>query len=262
MTSTVFETTVGPVSAVRTGEGHDIVMLHSLLTDKHVYDRIAARLEQRWRITSVDLPGYGQTVSAAPTIDAAADVVAAMLESGGYDPATTALLGNGFGAFVALATAIHHGDRFNKLILAGCGATFPDEARPAFLVMSGKVADGGMAAVVDQALGRIFSEDYAHQHPEMIEERRGVLLATKPAAFMAACEALSTLDYVDAVGAVDNPTLLVVGSEDWPTPPDMGRQLCAAMPNCSYVELPGIAHAPQLQDPEAFLAAIVPFLES
>lgn len=256
----VIPTSAGQVSVVRHGSGPDLVMLHSLLSDKHIYDRVVSALETDFRITLVDLPGYGDTAAVEPTIDAAADVIGALLAEGGYDPATTTLLGNGLGAFIALGVAIRHGDRFNKLVLVGCGATFPDDARPAFIVMRDKVADGGMEAVVEQALGRIFSPDYAARHPEMLEERREVLLRTRPAAFMSACEALSTMDYEHAVREVANPTVLVVGSEDWPTPPDMGRQLSAAMPACSYVELPGIAHAPQLQDPAAFVDAVRPFL--
>ena len=101
---------------------------------------------------------------------------------------------------------------------------------------------------------------YAADHPEMLEERRTVLLRTNPEAFMSACEALSTLDYEAEVGSVENPALLVVGSEDGPTPPAMGRHLADSMPNCTYRELPGIAHAPQLEDPVAFVSAIRPFL--
>lgn len=257
----IVETDAGRVSVERFGAGPDLVMLHSLLTDRHVYDRIVPLLAVDHRVTLVDLPGFGESSPVAGTMDAAADLVGSLLSDGVYHPATTTLLGNGLGGFVALGTAIRHGDRFNKLILAGAGATFPDDARPAFATMRDKVAAGGMAAVVDQALGRIFSPAYADSHPDMIQERRDVLLATPPDAFMAACQALETLDYENAVAAVTNPTLLVVGSEDWPTPPAMGRQLADAMPNCRYVELAGIGHAPQLQDPEGFVAAIRPFLD-
>ncbi len=256
----VVDTAAGPVSVERHGEGPDLVMLHSLLTDRHVYDRVLDDLATHHRVTLVDLPGHGATPPSEPTIDAAADVIGALLSSGEFAPATTALLGNGLGAFIALGTAIRHGGSFAKLILAGCGATFPDAARPAFRAMADKVATGGMDAVVDQALGRIFSPAYAASHPEMLEERRTVLVAMNPEAFITACRALETFDYEKEVAGVATPALVVVGSEDGPTPPEMGKNLAAAMPDCSYVELPGVAHAPQLEDPAAFVGAIRPFL--
>lgn len=45
------------------------------------------------------------------------------------------------------------------------------------------------------------------------------------------------------------------------TPPDLSHELAAGIANAELVELPGIGHCPQLQDPDAFLNAICPFLK-
>jgi pimeloyl-ACP methyl ester carboxylesterase len=52
----------------------------------------------------------------------------------------------------------------------------------------------------------------------------------------------------------------VVGSEDQATSPTMARELQAVLKNSRLIELDGIAHAPQLQDPARFLDAIDGFL--
>lgn len=260
MTERTLETPAGRVSLASTGEmGPNLLLLHSLLSNRDVFYRVLPALARRFRVHAVDLPGFGETDLQPPSMDAYGDVIGGLIEAGGFER-DTIVLGNGLGGFVALATAIRHGEKFGKLVIVGAGPGFPDEAKPAFHGMAAAAAEHGMAGVVDVAVRRVFPENYLAAHPEEYEERREVLLRTDVVAMQRACEALSNVDYFDAVAQITNPTLVVVGSEDAATPPAMGRQLHALIPSSTYVELDGIAHGPQLQDPEGFLHAIGPFL--
>lgn len=246
----------GEISVESIGEGPDLILLHSLLTDKDAFDPIIPLLSERWRLSKVGLPGFAGSTRCEANIDAFADSVGALLDAGGYDPATTTLLGNGFGGFVALGAAIRHSDLFDRLILIGCGTGFSPEAARVFETMSSKVANGGMASIVDIALGRIFTAAYLADHPDEAEERRRVLLQTAPESFIIAARALQSVDYSAEVANVQIPTLIVVGSEDQATPPAMGEDLARRMPVATFRQLPGLAHAPQLQDPAALVEAI------
>lgn len=246
----------GELSVESIGDGPDLVLLHSLLTDMDAFDEIVPLLSDRWRLTKVGLPGFGGSTRCEPEIDAFADSVGALLETVGFDPATTTLIGNGFGGFVALGTAIRYGDLFDRLVLIGCGTGFSPEAARVFDTMSSKVAEGGMAAIVDIALGRIFTAAYLADHPDEAEERRQVLVKTDPESFVIAARALQSVDYSAEAANVLNPTLIVVGSEDQATPPAMAEDLARRMPAATLRVLPGLAHAPQLQDPAALVEAI------
>ncbi len=256
----VIDTPQSPVSVTRSGAGPDLVMLHSLLSDRNVFAPIVDELSTRWTVNLVDLPGFGSTPRTNPSIDAYADVIGALLSAGGYDPATTAVLGNGLGAFVALGTAVRHGEKFDRLVLVGCGVGFDETAAAAFAGMIERVQQGGMDAVVDVAVRRIFSQAFLEAHPDMLAERADVLRRTDPGAFVDACSALIEMDYRAAAADIRNPTLIAVGDQDQATTPSMARELHAAVAGSRLVELPGIAHAPQLQDPERFLAAVGGFL--
>jgi 3-oxoadipate enol-lactonase len=59
---------------------------------------------------------------------------------------------------------------------------------------------------------------------------------------------------------VPNPTLVVVGDQDRATPPERARELAEGIPDAQLVVLRDCAHAPQLQHPKDFLAAVEPFL--
>jgi 3-oxoadipate enol-lactonase len=254
------EETIGRVSSVRAGRGPALILLHSLLTDRGVFDRVVPALATGWTVHAIDLPGFGSTPPVSSSIDAYADVVGAVMVDGGFDPATTAIMGNGLGAFVALGTAVRHGDRFDRLVLVGCGAAFPPAAAEAFPKMAAAAADGGMEAVVERALARIFPGNYIETHPEEADERRRVLLSTRPEVFAAACGALAAVDYSTWAASVSNPTLIVVGSEDTATPPAMAEQLHALIDGSKLVRLEGLGHAPQLQDPARFVTAVASFL--
>lgn len=256
----ILETATGPIAVERSGTGPDLILLHSLLTDRHVYDLVLPDLLSNHRVTLVDLPGYGDTAPAESNIESYADRIGGLLQAGEYDPATTAIMGNGLGGFVALGTAVKYGDRFNKLVLVGCGSSLPPAGQAAFPIMIEKVANGGMEAVIELAVARIFTADFMEANQEMVEERRRVLRQTDPQAFMTACQAIHDVDFDDAMASTTNPTLLVIGSDDLATPPALSQALHASMPNTTYIELPGIAHGPQLQDPEGFMAAVGPFL--
>lgn len=260
MTHSTVETSLGSVSSEQVGQGPDLVILHSLLTDRRAFDPVVADLARSRTVHLVDLPGFGESSPVEGGIDSYADAIGAFLEASRFDPAATALMGNGLGAFIALGVAVRHGHLIERLCLVGGGLTFPEEARTTFGSMATRVDEGGMAAVVEVALRRIFPEAYLARHPQQAEERRRVLLGTDRFAFIAACRALQTVDYRSQASEVTVPTLVVVGSEDGATTPAMAEEIRGSVPRAELRVLDGLGHAPQLQDPEEFVRAISGFL--
>ena len=253
------DTPLGRISFSERGEGPVRLGLHSLLTDRRAFDQVAG--EWGGRFISVDLPGFGSSDMAPPSIDEYSHRVAALIETIDLEGEDLTLIGNGLGAFVALGTAINHGELVDRLLLIGCGAGFPDPAKDAFTKMSEAVRSGGMEAVIPIALLRIFTESYLSEHPEIGEERAEVLRRTSTEAFVTACTALASLDYTDHAPSVTSPTLIVVGEDDQATPPQLAEDLHGLIAGSTLVTMPGLAHAPQLQDPIRLVDATQRFLE-
>ncbi len=261
LTERLVHTERGPVSAAIGGSGPDMVLLHSLLTNRHVYDRVLPDFATDHTVHLVDLPGFGATSLVGPDVTEFGATIASYVRAAEL-PAPATLVGNGLGAFVALGALLDDQALFGDVVLAGVGATFPDDALPAFTTMAAGAEAAGMAGVVDVAVRRIFTEDYLAAHPEDLAERRAVMLATRVPAFATACAALAAMDLSDRVGGIANRTLIVTGSDDAATPPAMGRELDALMENSVFVELEGIAHGPQLQDPQQFVRVVRRFLDN
>ena len=250
----------GSLTAVRTGAGRDLVVLHSLLSDRHAFDPVLPALAAKHRVTLINLPGFH---GSQPCVLALMDAYVAAIEDGFQEfgvASDAILIGNGFGGTVALAFAMAHPERISKLVLSDAAACFPPEGRQQFDVMAKKVAEGGLGSIAEIAAKRVFSPAYLAAHPEAIEERKAVLLEIDPKAFQAACKILQEADLEPLLHRMRVPTLVVCGEFDQATPPALNKQIAEKVPGAKYIELPGCGHCPPLEQPELFVAAIKDFV--
>jgi pimeloyl-ACP methyl ester carboxylesterase len=64
-----------------------------------------------------------------------------------------------------------------------------------------------------------------------------------------------------AMRTLEVPTLVLFGTEDWLTPPELGRIYRELLPQCHFVIVYDAAHAIYADRPEAFAAIVTDFLE-
>ncbi|MBI1203617.1 MAG: alpha/beta fold hydrolase [Rhodopseudomonas sp.] len=249
----------GALKAVRTGQGRDLVVLHSLLADRHAFDPVLTTLAAKHRVTLINLPGFhGSQPPLLPLMDAYVAAIEDGFDEFGID-GDSILIGNGFGGTVALAFALAHPERIARLVISDAAAAFPEEGRQQFAAMAARVTEGGLGAIAEIAAKRVFSPAYLAAHPEKIEERKQVLLGIEPKAFHAACTILQKADLTPLLHRLELPTLVVCGEFDQATPPVLNKQIVEKVAGAKYIELPGCGHCPPLEQPEAFIAAIKEF---
>ena len=102
---------ISGADVVQTGEGPDLLLLHSLLAERSVFDHALPDLVGDYRITLPNLPGFGATPPLPveqPSVADYANHVAEIMDALKL-PGDTAVLGNGAGGFMAVALGIHHG---------------------------------------------------------------------------------------------------------------------------------------------------------
>jgi 3-oxoadipate enol-lactonase len=249
----------GTVNAADFGNGPPLILLHSLLSDRASFDRVAPTLAKTFRVVVPELPGFGQSPAIDGGLAAIADRMAeAVKDCAGGD--NVAVLGNGYGGFVALQMAIRHPNLASRLVLADCGAAFSEPGREAFRNMAAAAASKGLSAITDVAMRRLFASEFQEKNPDIMRNRREAFLRTNPTVFHAACLALAELDLRSQLQKVTVPVLVLVGEHDEATPPPMSHELAAGLPDARLVILPGCAHVPQLQSPEIFLEVLNLFL--
>ena len=87
-----------------------LVLIPGLGQDRAIWDRVAGRLEERFRIVIVELPGHGASGSIPKvSVTAVADAVDRALKSRKVKGAI--LVGHSYGGLVALEEAASHADR-------------------------------------------------------------------------------------------------------------------------------------------------------
>lgn len=248
------------VDVALAGSGRDLVLLHSLLTDRSAFDFVVPELSNKRRLILVNLPGYGRSGPAGADVESYADRVAGLFGALRL-PRETDVLGNGFGGFISVALAARHGAKFDRLIVADALATFPEPARQPLRNLAAKVSQEGMAGALDIAIRRMFPEAFIAANPRVVEERRRVLEKEADAkCFQQACLALAKLDFTPLLSKIRNPTLVMVGALDQTTPPAVARALASGIPGAKFLEIPGCGHCPQIENPRAFIDAVNAFL--
>tara|TARA_B110000444_G_scaffold52956_1_gene48852 strand:+ start:318 stop:1100 length:783 start_codon:yes stop_codon:yes gene_type:complete len=244
----------------QTGAGPDLILLPTLLAEMSVYDSVIDDLSLHFHVTRMNFPGFGSSTGPIKqNIEAYAHLVAAVIKKLSLPPKTH-LIGNGFGGFVASTLAIYHGTIINKLVLVDTGAAFPDVAKEPLRILANKAKTEGMKSVLDLAIKRMFPEDFILENRSIIDTRKEYLSKADPDLFANAALGLTSLDNNPKLDRITNPTLIIVGLADATTPPQLSYDLHKGINNSQLIELPGIGHCPQLQDPSKFLDSVLPFL--
>ena len=94
--------------------------------------------------------------------------------------------------------------------------------------MAEKVRAGGMQAVLDTAIGRMFPPAFQAAKPDVVAARKAALAAVDAGCFARACLALAQLDLQPLLGGIRNPTLVMCGALDQTTPPALAEQVARA----------------------------------
>ena len=238
-----------------------IVLSNSLGTNLSMWDGQIDLLTRKYRVLRYDHRGHGQTdVPLVPlTWDRLIADVVGLMDAHGIEMAD--YMGLSMGLMTGLGLGIHHGDRFNNLVLCDGRADSPPFFKEMWDTRMASINAGGLEAIVDATQAMWLREDWREAHPEHAASMRSMMLATKVEGYLACCRCLKTLDYLKDAAKVANRTLCITGSNDMGAPPDVVKDIAATIPNARYVEIDGSHHIANVDGREAFNAAIAEFLE-
>ena len=242
------------------GDGPPLVLMHGFCTGNYIWDGVAPRMAERFRLLRYDHRGFGDSETSAPAteIQTFVDDLYALLDRFGLDKVD--LAGHSMGARTALLFTLQHGDRVNRLYLCD-GAGFPPEGvvHDMFLTLKELVKTDGMAAVFDHEMfGFVLAEAWKTEPGR--EEARSRMSKLSPAVFCAAADAiLATPNMMDRLSEVEVPTWAVVGEND-AGPMVFNRSCEAVMPNCRRTVINACGHYPMIDATAGFLREFEAFL--
>lgn len=231
----------------------------SLGTSHDVWAPQLPALAEAYRVVRYDLPGHvpGSAVPAEPfSIADLADGVLALADSLGVE--TFAVGGISLGGAIAATTAVRAPDRVAKLVLCCTSARFGDPEP--WRERAALVRDQGMPAVIDMAITRWFTEEYAAGRPEPVQRIVDMLNGVAPEGYARCCEALAAYDLRDSLPEITASTLVIAGADDPSTPVGHARVLADGIPDARLAVIPDAAHLANVQRPEPVTAEILAHL--
>jgi 3-oxoadipate enol-lactonase len=236
----------------------DVVFLHAGIADARMWEPQVETFAVGHSVQALDLPGFGSEPLERGRLSYV-DWVAART------PAGAAVVGGSFGGRIALELALERPELVGRLVLVAPalgGWTWSDVARRGLDEEEDALARGdveaaatgqaqmwlanGADAGVFELVRQMTARTYELQLP--VEDEVEVVWPEPPAR-----------DRLDEVAV---PTLIVVGSEDLPDMLEIASRLEHTIPAARKVVIDGAGHLPSLEQPEAFDAAVLPFLRA
>lgn len=248
-----------------------VLLLHGIGGGRSIWGREGSGTTQAiaaagYRALAVDLPGYGDSAPmGAPDLAALVAAVRALVADVGADAgaARTVLLGHSMGGMVALELAVVAPQRLAALVLA---CTSPAFGRADGDWQARFVAE--RLAPLDTGLG--MPGLAARLVPSMVgpsADANATGLATRvmsevpEATYRSVLEAIVAFDRRSALPGIRVPTLCLAGGLDRQAPVDVMQRMAGRMPDARLVALAAAGHLANLEQPAAFDAAVLDFLQ-
>jgi 2-succinyl-6-hydroxy-2,4-cyclohexadiene-1-carboxylate synthase len=233
-----------------------VVLVHGFTQTLAAWEPVGERLDRRWEVVRVDLPGHGRSAAVRVGFGEAAGLVGAAGGVGAY-------VGYSLGGRLCLRLALDRPDLVRALTLVGAspGIADPGERaarRAADERLADEVERDGVAAFLDRWLaGPLFATlpaEAAGRTERLANTAEGLAYALRRLG-TGAQEPLW-----DRLGGLRPPVLLVAGERD-PKFRDLARRMAAAIgPSARVAIVGGAGHAVHLERPAELAALVEEFL--
>ena len=246
------------------GEGELVVFIAGLAGDHANWLATVDALKTRYRCLIFDNRGMGQTdhPDGEYTTRLYAKDTAKLMEATGFGQAH--IVGLSMGACIAQELCLGYPNKVRSMMLIS-GWARPDHYFSELIRLWIWVAEN-TPSPVPWHYGNLwsFSHRLYNETPEKLQAIiDGVIEAQiEIPAFVRQAHSLLTHDALDRLHLVMAPTMILVGSEDILTPPQLSRELHQAIPGSQLKLLDGQPHAFPLEDPQLLTSEILNFLSA
>ncbi len=237
--------------------GPAVVFANSLGTDLRLWDKVLPLLPPGLRFIRYDKRGHGLSQGGGGrTIADHRDDAIAVIEAFATRPVV--FVGLSIGGMIAQGVASHRPDLIRALVLSNTGARLG--TAQSWQARIAAVSADGLSSIADAVMERWFAPPF-RATPELALWRQ-MLANTPDAGYIAACHALAGADLREATATIACPTLVIGGSEDGASAPEVVRATAALIRGATFHIIPGAGHLPCVEAPQAWADLVAPFLKA
>lgn len=241
-----------------------LVLMHAFPLGARMWEPQHVLASAGWHVVMPQFRGFDcQTPDGldAQSLDDYAGDVADLLQT--LSVGRAVIGGLSMGGYVAFALYRRAPELFSGLILADTRAEADTPAARANRIrLSALTGSGGVAAVADDMVPTLLGATTTSTQPSIAARVRALIALNQPGAVQAALRGMMTRDdSMSLLSSITVPALVVVGAEDTLTPPSASAAMMAALPDATLVVIPQAGHLSNLEQPQAFNAAVRGFLD-
>jgi 3-oxoadipate enol-lactonase len=239
-----------------------VVLSHSLSCNLLMWNPQIDALNHYFHVLRYDTRGHGATEapSGSYTLELLAEDVIGLLDALGTD--RVHFVGLSMGGMIGQCLALNRPHRLKSLVLCDTASIIPAEAQPVWQERLDKVRKKGMEALSDETMERWFTPAFLRQNSPMVKLIREQILATPVAGYIGCVEAIRRLNYLDRISGIKTLTLIMVGEDDPGTPVSASEAMHERIKGSTLVVLPSARHLSNVEQTEAFNAALLKFLRN
>jgi 3-oxoadipate enol-lactonase len=245
------------------GEGLPVLLVHGMPFDRSMWRHQIAALPRCKRI-ACDMRGVGDSTSPADgyTLARYADDLVAVLDALGVRRAV--VCGLSMGGYIAFELLRRHPDRIAALVLADTRAEADSaDVRRRRDELAALAERDGTLAVAERLLPDLVSPATRSAQPELLDVVRAMAGRWTVPGLVGALRVLRDRpDSTETLSRVAVPALVLGGSDDAVTPPDVVKRLAAVIPGARYAAVAAAGHLAPLEQPLATTRLIADFLET
>ncbi len=230
------------------GEGFPLLFISGLSSSTWTWEGQVPFFKQHYRCIVFDNRGGG--LSGKPpgpySMAQMAEDALSLLDFLSIDK--TLVFSLSMGGMIALELARIASDRLGAMLLGCTHAGGKSRISPSPETVSLLMDNEGLTReqLLHKQTPLFFSDGFRSENSETIEEHYRVQLLAQDQpqfAFEAQLKAIYTFDCTDALKQINNPVLVVTGTEDVLIPPANSTYLAARLPNTELIVISGAGHA-------------------
>ncbi|QOZ37510.1 alpha/beta fold hydrolase [Bradyrhizobium sp. CCBAU 53421] len=234
------------------GSGPPLILTHGYSSTSAMWQGQIEALSKRYRLILWDMRGHGQSdypdnpdaYSEALTVGD----IAALLDVAGADQAIVG--GLSLGGYMSLAFHRAHPERVRALLIIDTGPGFKkDDAREAWNTRARDTGDR-----FDREGLEVLKSASAERASVTHRSAKGLALAAR--GMLAQRDA----QVIESLPGIKVPSLVVVGADDTPFLA-ASDYMATKIPGAQKAVIPNAGHAVNIDQPQAFIAAVLPFLD-
>ena len=238
-----------------------VALSHSLGSSLVMWNPQMDSLEPDFRVLRYDIRGHGNSdaPSGAYTLELLGDDVIGLLDALGID--RVHWVGLSLGGMIGQCLALNHPHRLQSLALCDTSAIIPEDAQPIWKERIKTLRDKGVGPLLQETMERWFTPSFLTLNSPILSIIQKQFLATSLEGYIGCVEAIWKLNYLDRLAEIKMPTLILVGQDDPGAPVSASKAMHERIPNSRLVILRSARHLSNVEQSEAFNAALIKFLK-